>query len=402
MKENATAPTYANRRESSSPQQVDTTTQPQFLDLRTESVVQQRHRHLLQQSPQSMQLRANTDLANAHTDRMIRKNLPVQSANTPVQRKLVLSDKGEEFTDVMTFLNVYGVGKASKGVTAKFNEIRLLIESGEHTHSNIEALLSSLGYEEESDEVTFKVSMVIETLGNPGIELDTGSVFKGVKSSKQSSHPLYEVIIDNKKMMLKKEPDGKSEFGGMKEMASQGITTPAAVWLMVEGLGECLLMQYIETLGPGLGTMNKNDKNTMAGPARSLGIMHVTDIKIGNADRLPWRGNGYSGHLNNVFTDLLSGAIIGLDSEQNMDIGGELLQAIKDELHEIESDANAYAEKIYALLKKDGNKDKLILEDEVAQVFLENFAVGLSSALPENIDALGAVEDDQDDDLLNI
>ncbi|WP_039912458.1 protein kinase family protein [Cellvibrio mixtus] len=303
----------------------------------------------------------------------------------------------------MTFLNVYGVGKASKGVVAKFNEIKFLIENGEHTHSNIDTLLSSLGYEEESDEITFQVSMTIETLGDPGIELKDGSVFKGVKSSQQSSHPLYEVTVDNKKMMLKKEPDGKSEFNGMKEMASQGITTPGAIWLMVEGLGECLLMQYIETLGAGLGTMNRNEKNTMAGPAKSLGIMHVTDIKIGNSDRLPWRGNGYSGHLNNVFTDLITGAIIGLDSEQNMSIGGELLQAIKEELHEIKSDANAYAEKIYALLKKDGNKDKLMLEEDVAQVFIENFAAGLSSALPENIDALGAEADDQDyDSLLNI
>lgn len=366
-------------------------------DTRPEAVQQQQRQVLADQSARVMQLQPSIAMMNGSARAQPRAALPQLRVNqsAPLQRKVTFTETDESYTDMIAFVTKYGTGDIGKGVTAKLVEIQELVTSGDHSWANVGAMLDHLGYVPEVEALEFKVSMVVSKLGDLGVAVEEDTVFSGTKSSKQSSHPLFEVTIDGKKFMLKKEPEGKSEFMGMEEMSNQGIKVPAAMLLFIENHGEFLLMEYITSLGPGLGTMNAIPELKLGKAASDLGKMHATDIRIGNVDRLPWRGNGGTGHLNNVFTDVLSREIVGLDSELNVDIKDDLLAAIKQELHDIEADAATYAANMYAFLIKDGNKDKLVMSDGKRDIFIEHFAAGLTAALPEDIDGLYAqLEDD--------
>lgn len=337
--------------------------------------------------PQSVS--AQSDSTNVSYGQSVRLNI---HRSAPVlQRKLTFTGSNETFTDIRQFLMVYGVGKYASGVNQCSEQIKKLIEKGEHTKDNIEVFLSELGYVEveNNEKVKFLVNLVIDSIGDLGVTVKKNITISGIKSKQQSSHPLYEVEIEGKQFMLKKERNDKSEFMGMQEMEKQGIKVPAAMSLITDQ-GEYILMKYIKELSVGLGTMNKFDKDSMKGPAKSLGKMHTTDIMIGNVDRLPWCGNNYTGHWNNVFTDLLTKEIIGIDSEKTINFQSGLLEDIRKELKEIKDDPQTYANKIYKLLSTSGNKDKLDLGQEEAQVFITYFASGLKSALPPDIDDFGS------------
>ncbi|WP_392533987.1 DUF4157 domain-containing protein [Nostoc sp. C117] len=330
-------------------------------------------------------LSAQSDSTNVSYGQSVQLNI---HRSAPVlQRKLMFTGSNETFTDIQQFLMAYGVGKYAPGVKQCLEQINKLIEEGEHTKDNIDVLLSELGYVEveNNEKVKFLVNAVIDSIGDLGVTVKENITISGIKSKKESSHPLYEVKIEGKQFMLKKEQNDKSEFMGMQEMKKQGIKVPAAMSLITDQ-GEYILMEYIKELGVGLGTMNKFDKDIMKGSAESLGKMHTTDIMIGNVDRLPWCGNNYTGHWNNVFTDLLTKRVIGIDSEKTMNFQSGLLKDIRKELNEIKDNPEIYANKIYELLSTSSNKDKLDLGEEEAQVFITYFASGLKSALPPNID----------------
>lgn len=305
-----------------------------------------------------------------------------------VQRVLEFTKTSEVYSEEMPFFMKYGMGPYEKGVMELVKTISAEItdkKTETYQYEDIEDFFKKKGYEqkealvEEDPSLPFTVQMIAGTIGDLGVSVKENDVLKGIPSSAKSSYPLYEVMLEGKKFMLKKEPIDKSEFMGMEEMAKQGIKVPNALWLMIEGKGGWVLMDFILHLGPGMASMNRLDKDTMAKSAFGLGKMHIADIQMANVDRLPWRGNRYSGHLNNVFTSLLTGEIIGIDSEHMIDMTTEMELDIHAEMKEIESDAFAYAEKIYGIISTKMDANKLNLGNiEVKTAFVENFAIGLS------------------------
>jgi len=313
------------------------------------------------------------------------------SRNGVVQRVLEFTKANEVYDDPIKFVMKYGMGPYQNGVMALQDTINTEISDTKpetYKYEDIEDFFSKKGYaveeavaEEEDPSVPFTVQLIAGAIGDLGVGVKENDVLKGIPSSSKSSYPLYEVMLEGKKFMLKKEPGDKSEFMGMEEMAKQGIKVPNALWLMIEGKGGWVLMDFIQHLGPGMASMNRLNKVTMAKSAYGLGKMHIADIQMVNVDRLPWRGNRYSGHLNNVFTSMLTGEVIGIDSEHVIDMTEEMKLDVQAEMKEIESDPLTYAAKIYEIISTKKDANKLNLDDEeVVTAFVTNFARGLAEA----------------------
>ena len=144
-------------------------------------------------------------------------------------------------------------------------------------------------------------------------------------------------------------------------------------------------MEFVQHLGSGLAWVNKFKGNQLAAAGFSLGKMHVMDIKIANVDRLPWRGNNYTGHPHNVFTDLITGKAIGIDTEKKENLSPEMKEAVQDELYDIKftSGFYKYASTTVDRLTQKRDKNKLTLEGVRKEVFKREFAEGLKEALKE-------------------
>lgn len=353
-----------------------------FEDGSKESIDQKKIQKLVHDSAEVKQLRQFDRVANQIVQPKKGPVLSGQSA--PVQRKIKFTKTNEEYTDSMAFLMKYGMGAHSKGIMMLQKEIGELIEKGEHEYDDITDMLTKLGYQPEQKEdkgITKKVVKVNGVLGSaPKIAEET--VLALTKSKKQSSHALYELTYDSAPYMLKEEPAGKSEFQGLEIQDKHGVAVPPALSLTMDDGKTYLLMGFVKHLGEGLASLNQRDAETMLSMATELGRMHVADVRMGNVDRLPWRGNGHKGHLFNVFVDMLAGKIIGLDSESKLVKDETMQKDIKEELAEIKGDPGKYAEAMFDRLTKVVDKDKLNLsEKEVQEAFKKGFATGLAQVV---------------------
>jgi len=105
----------------------------------------------------------------------------INSAIAPVQRKLIFTDTNEEYTDAMAFLTKYW---QTPGVDKKQLEILNMIQNGEHSYTNIGAMLTALnstGTDVSSSGVAIDVKESLKkVLVNPFEGENTEIIHKGV------------------------------------------------------------------------------------------------------------------------------------------------------------------------------------------------------------------------------
>ena len=307
-----------------------------------------------------------------------------------VQRTLKLTATNEEYTPgkIMDFIMKHGMG--IPGELA--GPVQKLIDDPENVHEfdDLAALVKQLGGGKKEEEVveekpSWTVFAVLDRLGMGVPDLDEGDAIIAEKSGEQSSHPLFNVELSGKRYVLKGEPSNKSEFAGMQAMAEQGLRVPSTLSLMLSDGKDYILMEYVPYLATGLRSFTGHAEETLeeAGlrlerMGSQLGRVHVTDVRILNVDRLPWRANGYTGHLNNVF--VTQDQVLGMDSEKDMDETEEKNKDRQAELEEMAKDPAAYATRMAELLSRP-NKDKLMLEEEHLPFFIKGFAAGIAAAL---------------------
>lgn len=333
------------------------------------------------------------------------------SSSAPIQRQVKIgAEETYSSENITDFFMKYGMDHAAAlGVTEHSVKIMEMINTGDHAFESIEAFLESLGWkmktepssaEEEENllakldalEVgtselgaskgppTLKVTAIHGVLGDwPG--LAEGTPLTLTISKKKSSRDLFETSVGGQACMLKSEVAGKSEFDGLRIQAEHGVRIPKAASVTLEDGSLYLLMGFEKYLSEGLGSANVMSPDEMQVAAEGMGRMHIADIKMCNVDRLPWRGNGYTGHWFNVFFDAISREAIGLDSEAHLEITETMRKDVEAELEEIRANPQAYAEKIYKILSTKADKDKLLADEKKGPAFIKGFATGLMAGL---------------------
>lgn len=230
---------------------------------------------------------------------------------------------------------------------------------------------------EDDQKKILSVIKLKRTIGG-SINIESGQELALERSAKQSSRALYETEAGGKRFMLKAEISGSRGFAGMEEMEKNGVKVPLSALVIMSDGEEYILMEYCKDLGEGLATINiLPSPESIRKAAYQLAIAHMTDISVGNADRLPWEANKNTGHLNNVFLDLLSGAVLGLDTEMASPEDEQIHEYIANELKKIDQNPKDYAEKMTLHLLEAKNKDKLPLDGDRLTAFREGFETGL-------------------------
>jgi hypothetical protein len=308
----------------------------------------------------------------------------VAPPRSPVQRTLKFTEGTESYSSntIMAFFMKHGItlpGELGPKV------MELIGEGEEHEFTNLADLVEKLGGTQKKDEVEEKdvqkkIKKINGSVGGkpPELEADQTLVLKA--SDKRASQPLFDVEVNGKAYLLKQERAGKSEFLGMTEMDKAKVDVPSTVSVTLDDGNEYMLMEVVPHLRTGLGTFGALEPEALEKAAYQLARVHVTDVRILNVDRLPWRGNGNKGHLFNVFTQGLSGAVMGLDSEHDLNVTEEKQKDQQAELVEIAEDPEAYATRMLKSVSA-ANKDKLDLDEKQAVIFVKAFAAGLKSML---------------------
>lgn len=316
----------------------------------------------------------------AHSPTTLAVHAPV------MQRTLKLADDGEVHSDALKFA-VKHCEKYVKLTHEDAAKITSLIEDKQpHEYDNWAHLLKSLGIgETKSSPVTVPTLTVQDTLKylDSPPEIEVGTKLSLEKQLKGGTHPVYVVQIRERAFVLKKEPAGKSEFEGMKAMQQAGVQVPAAAQLQTDK-GTYVLMEFIENLFNGMQWLddNKLAPKQIEDAAVDLGRMHVIDVRVCNVDRLPWRGNKYTGHLFNVFYAAAVGKVIGIDTEKQNEITEKMKEDIDAEIAEIRKNPKDYAAEMFNKLSKSRAKEKpTLVAEENKTAFKNGFAQGLEKAL---------------------
>lgn len=327
----------------------------------------------------------------------------------PVQRKLIFTKSAGEDgnpTEIYSNSNAWDFLLKYNAICEKQYEKRiskyiidrateLILSTDDHKYLDFDDLLNFITSEErfvvfaqkqtepkeekkgEDQKRKLKVIDLKQSVGG-GLNIESGQELTLETSAKQSSRALYETEVGGKRCMLKAEISDSRGFAGMAEMEKNGIKVPASILVKMGDGKEYILMEYCKDLGEGLATINIFPTPEIIRKASyQLAIVHLTDISVGNADRLPWKANKNTGHLNNVFLDLLSGAVLGLDTEM-ADLEDEKIHAdIDKELEKIDKSPKEYATIMTSHLLEVKDRNKLPLDGEKLTAFREGFEAGL-------------------------
>ncbi len=303
----------------------------------------------------------------------------------PIQRQIEFTDTAEKFgkDDGMKFVLAYGMSEKKEAIDKM---IPWLTDGEPHIYKNIKEAISSLGIKEEiekpkDDSISMVVKSVNGKIGSPP-KVEAESILKLKKSKQQGSHPLYDVTNLSGKYKLKGEPSDKSGFQGMKAMENQEVEVPSVISLTLDDGKDYLLMDHIPHLQEGLSFVNYSRSNEEVIKAGyQLGVVHVTDISVANVDRLPWRGNKYTGHLFNVFQNQITGNVVGLDTEKPKVMTEDMEKDIALELNEIRKKTHDYAYGMGEILATAKDRNKITLKPEQLRFFADGFEAGLKKGL---------------------
>ncbi|MFL9483510.1 hypothetical protein ACI6Q2_12090 [Chitinophagaceae bacterium LWZ2-11] len=317
----------------------------------------------------------------------------IQTSAAPVQRSVKINTGAGAgtYSDLMPFLSACEKQLEKYTLPADAStKMDPLLSTGTNVYETFHDLMTAIGATLKIVAVAAPKPVVVEAppitvktvgekLGNPP-ELAEGTALALTPSAKKSSRSLFDVTISAKKYLLKENNQAdKDEFEGMKQMAKAGIALPAVLSLTLSDNKKYVLMDNIEHLATGLSPLNNMSDAKLAKASLDLGKVHVVDIIIGNQDRLPWGGS--KGHFYNVFIEMVSNTVLGLDSEAR----SQTSELQYKELKLIQQNYGDYAAKMFTEITR-SDKDKATLTDAQKKIFIDNFILGLAAAMPKNIE----------------
>lgn len=230
-------------------------------------------------------------------------------------------------------------------------------------------------------------NVITEVTGQlAGFEVDTALDL--TQEETQGTHPIYTVELNSKKYYLKEVSATKDEEEGLNAQAVHGITVPGHVKIEMSDGKTYQVTEGIKFLREGLSniTWYTDDEKTTLDPSKKqllvdLGIQHIADIRVCNVDRLPWEGNNYKANMKNVFMDMWTGKLLGLDTEADTQITREKEEDIEKELLAIGENPETCAATIFDVISKKGKTGIVDAEELKKEDFVEVFASGLKKGL---------------------
>ncbi|BDS13147.1 hypothetical protein [Aureispira anguillae] len=218
--------------------------------------------------------------------------------------------------------------------------------------------------------------------------IEVGTKLTPEKVDTQGTHPIYKIKHNHQNYYLKKVGGAKDEETGLNAQAAHGVSVPEHAEIVLDDgytyqvTGE---IKYLQEGFFGIGWYADEGQTKLVDKQAQLlfdlGKQHIADIRVCNVDRLPWEGNSYRANLKNVFIDLLTGKLLGLDTEADMNITEEKEKDIKAELLKIEKSPEGCADMIYDIISKGGKTGKLDATALKKKDFVDVFAKGLSAGL---------------------